>query len=99
MTFEQFVDDQLEKDAVGLLDILVEMAMTEGDAYSAEETEASFIDAAKVAFEVYEYLTNMGIDGSIKMVSSDELEQLELEGSQELSLEDLIESAKKNILH
>lgn len=99
MTFEEFVNDQLEKDAVGLLDILVEMAMKEGDSYSAIETEESFMEAAKVAFEVYEYLTNLGVDGNIKMVSSEELEQLELEGSQEMTLEDLINDAKKNILH
>ena len=94
MTFDEFLEQKLTEDSEGLLDILVEIALEEGESYSAEETEKEFIAAAQDAFEVVnmlnkyvEQLKALGYDvESAELVSED--------GEPELTI-----STEKKILH
>jgi hypothetical protein len=84
MTLDEFINEQIEKDPEGLLDMLLTMALQEGDKYSAEDTEKDFMDAAENAFEV------------IKFINALNNQQPQLEEDTE-GLEDLILQSNSNV--
>jgi hypothetical protein len=53
MSFAQFLEEVFLRDGEGLLDTALEFSLAMGEDYDAKSTELDFLEAAKLAYEMY----------------------------------------------